>query len=149
MPTDLPIRDPENKAIRNGLVRCLEAMGRNKETVALLDELIRDHPDDPAYWLTQVNSLNQLGEHRKAVANLEILHRTRKATAPALLLLGDLYLNLELPTRAFIAYKAALDLEGNLPPGHYIRAATHLADQKAHEEADKFTAAFRKSTPAC
>ena len=50
------VRDPENKAIRNGLVRCLEAMGRNKETVALLDELIRDHPDDPAYWLTQVNS---------------------------------------------------------------------------------------------
>jgi len=138
------VRDPENKAIRNGLVRCLEAMGRHKETVALLDELIRDHPDDPAYWLTQVNSLNQLGEHRKAVANLEILHRTGKATAPALLLLGDLYLNLELPTRAFIAYKAALDLEGNLPPSHYIRAATHLADQKAHEEADKFTAAIQK-----
>ena len=66
---------------------------------------------------TQVNSLNQLGEHRKAVANLEILHRTG---LPPAYLLGDLY-NLELPARAFIAYKAALDLEGNLPPSHYIQ----------------------------
>jgi len=136
------VRDPANKAIRNGLVRCLEAMGRHEETVALLDELIRDNPGDPAYWLTQVNSLNQLGEHRKAVANLEILRRTGKASGPALLLLGDLYLNLDLPAQAFDAYKTALELEGSLPPSHYIRAATHLANQKAYDEATLFATAI-------
>jgi tetratricopeptide (TPR) repeat protein len=138
------VRDPENKAVRNGLVRCLEAMGRFEETIAVLDELIRENPTDPAYWLTQVNSLNQLGEHRKAVANLEILRRMNQATGPALLLLGDLYLNLELPVRAYGAYKTALDLEGNLPPAHYIRAATHLTNQKAIEEAVVFTAEIQK-----
>jgi tetratricopeptide (TPR) repeat protein len=138
------VRDPENKAVRNGLVRCLEAMGRFEETIAVLDELIRENPADPAYWLTQVNSLNQLGEHRKAVANLEILRRMNQATGPALLLLGDLYLNLELPVRAYGAYKTALDLEGSLPPAHYIRAATHLTNQKAIGEAVDFTAEIQK-----
>ena len=138
------VRDPENKAIRNGLVRCLEAMGRYEETIALLDELIRDNPTDPAYWLTQVNSLNQIGEYRKAVANLEILLRTNRATGPSLLLLGDLYLNLELPSRAYGAYKAAFNLKGSLPPSRYIRAATHLANQKALEEATRFANDIQK-----
>ena len=81
------------------------------------------------------------------MANLKFF-TVQEKLPPPYWLLGDLY-RLELPTRAFIAYEAALDLEGNLPPSHYIRAAAHLADQKAHEEADKFTAAIQKSTPAC
>lgn len=128
-------RDPDNLAIQNGLIRCLEAMGRYEETVALLDELIHKNPDDPAYWLTQVNSLNQLGQYRRAVANIEILRRMNKASEPALLLLGDLYLNLELPIHAHDAYASALQLKGNLPPKHFIRAATQLANQNAYERA--------------
>lgn len=132
-------RDPENVAIQNGLIRCLEAMDRYKETVALLDELIDKNPEDPAYWLTQVNSLNQLGQYRRAIANIEILRRMNKASEPALLLLGDLYLNLELPKLAQDAYASALQLKGNLPPKHFIRAATQLANQSAFELAISYT----------
>jgi tetratricopeptide (TPR) repeat protein len=127
------VRDPENLAIQNGLIRCLEAMGRYEETVGLLDELIRKNPTDPAYWLTQVNSLNQLGQHRRAIANIEILRRMNKASEPALLLLGDLYLNMELPKLAEDAYSAALQLKGNLSPRHFIRAASQLANQNAYD----------------
>ncbi len=127
------VRDPENVAIQNGLVRSLEAMGRYEETIALLDELIHKNPNDPAYWLTQVNSLNQLGQYRKAIANIEVLRRMGKATEPALLLLGDLYLNVELPARAHDAYASALQLKGNLPPSHFIRAATQLANQNSFD----------------
>ena len=125
------VRDPENVAIQNGLVRCLEAMGRYEETISLLDELLHKNPTDPAYWLTQVNSFNQLGQYRKAIANIEVLRRMGKATEPSLLLLGDLYLNVELPTRAHEAYASALQLKGNLPPSHFIRAATQLANQNS------------------
>ena len=128
-------RDPDNLAIQNGLIRCLEAMGRYEETIALLDELIHKNPEDPAYWLTQVNSLNQLGQYRRAIANIEILRRMNKTSEPALLLLGDLYLNLELPQHAHDAYASALQLKGNLPPKHFIRAATQLANQNAFERA--------------
>ncbi len=132
------VRDPTSRAIRNGLVRCLEGMGRYQETIALLDELILENPAEQAYWLTQVNSLNQVGQEHRAIANLEILRRMNRATGPSLLLLGDLYLNLELPDRAYRAYETALDLDGNLPPAHYIRAANHLASQNATEAASRF-----------
>ncbi len=132
------VRDPGNTAIQNGLVRCLEAMGRHKEVISLLDELIYKNPGDTAYWLTQVNSLNQTGEHRRAIANIEMLRRTGKASGPSLLVLGDLYLNLELPTRAHEAYSAAMETQGNLPPGHFIRAAIQLANQNAYELAIQY-----------
>ena len=132
------VRDPGNTAIQNGLVRCLEATGRHEEAIALLDELIYQNPGDSAYWLTQVNALNQTGEHRRAIANIELLRRTGKATGPSLLLLGDLYLNIDLPSRAHEAYSAALEIQGNLPPGHFIRAATQLANQNAYELAAQY-----------
>ena len=100
--------------------------------------MILENPAEQAYWLTQVNSLNQVGQEHRAIANLEILRRMNRATGPSLLLLGDRYLNLELPDRAYGAYESALDLDGNLPPSHYIRAANHLATQNATEAASRF-----------
>jgi tetratricopeptide (TPR) repeat protein len=96
--------DPNNTDWKEGLLRiCMEG-NQYARAEALVKKLIKDHPQESRYWLTEANIL--LAENRKveAMVLLEAASATTVAGPDELTLLGDLYVSQHLPTEAIATY---------------------------------------------
>lgn len=99
---------PDRFDFRRGQAHCLLMTQAHLPAIALFDELLQEMPDETAFWLAQANAFLALGETEKAIANLQIVADSTSASRQSLSLLGDLYLNEDLPHLAIQCYRQAL-----------------------------------------
>ncbi|MBO93521.1 MAG: hypothetical protein CMI32_01300 [Opitutales bacterium] len=142
------LRDPNGQDAHNGLVNCLLETDRHAEAIAMLDELIEEHPEQSFYWRAQTNAFVELEKYRQAAINLETLRRMEELDLRGHLLLGDLYHNLDLHQLALSAYRDALALRNDLDAGRFIRVARILVERGSYAEGfdylDRIEAKFKQ-----
>ena len=117
---------PGVKDWKIGLARCLLQTQQYTDAIALLDTLIRNEPDNADFWLLQSNAYLGKNESLAAAQNLEIVRRMGKAKLETLTLLGDIYMNNELPDLALDAYLAASYKADKKDINTILRAASLL-----------------------
>jgi Flp pilus assembly protein TadD len=137
--------EPENLEFKLGLVKCSIATANYDYALALLDELLKEHPERDTLWTLQANLYIQKEQPAKAVISLEMLRRAGKAGAASLYLLGDLYMAQESRDLALESYLAALAKDDGANPAKALRAAQILVSRSAWAEAGQLFAKIRQS----
>ncbi|MHB9009355.1 MAG: tetratricopeptide repeat protein [Limisphaerales bacterium] len=127
--------EPDNLDFQLGLVKCHLATANYEAAHALLGELLAKYPEKESLWALQARLYVQRNDLPNATVSYEILRRLGKATAPDLMLLGDIYMTREAPELALSAYLAALEQEGGQDLTRALRAAEILTSRGAWEEA--------------
>ena len=130
--------EPRHKDYLCLKAQSLRLVGRNAESIALLESLILEHPDDAGVWLVYGILLRELGEQARAID----AYRRAVAAQPGF---GEAYWALaNLKTFRF----DAADLESMqrqlAHSGARARSRTHFefALGKAFEDANQFAASF-------
>jgi tetratricopeptide (TPR) repeat protein len=130
---------PTSLQWQQGKLRCLMDLSRFNEAAGLLEEMILADSGNKNYWTWQANAFLSEKEMSKAGANLEILKRLGKADAPALGLLGDIYLNEGMTEMALENYLLAADQE-DLSAARLVRTAQGFANRRLWDEASTYLA---------
>ncbi len=128
-----------------GLARCLLQTEQYADAIALFDTLLKKTPDNADYWLLQSNAY--LGNNRSLAAaqNIEIVRRMGKAELGTLTLLGDIYMNNELPDLALDAYIAASYKATKKDFAAILRAASLFNRSGNNEQATAMISRIRES----
>ncbi|MBC8095730.1 MAG: tetratricopeptide repeat protein [Akkermansiaceae bacterium] len=137
--------EPENVDLKLGAVKCAISTANYDYALALLEELIRLHPERDNLWALQANIYIQKEQPAKAAITLETLRRLGKATPQNLYLLGDLYMAQEAPDLALMAYLEGLDKDGGQNLAKALRPAQILVSRGAWEEARQLFARLRSA----
>jgi tetratricopeptide (TPR) repeat protein len=135
--------EPENFEARLGLVRSAVATASYDHALALLDEMLRQHPGRDTLWTLQANLFIQKDQPAKAAVSLEMLRRLGKATPANLFLLGDLYMTQEARDLALAAYLEGVEADRGQSLAKALRPAQILVGRGAHEEAKVLLARIR------
>jgi tetratricopeptide (TPR) repeat protein len=85
------LSQPETAEWKAGVAQCLQNLNARDEAVAMLDEVIRQRPDEASYASLQASILIELGRQEEAVKALELPRRLGKLDGEGLLLLADLH----------------------------------------------------------
>ena len=136
---------PEVKDWKIGLTRCLLQTEQYTDAIALLDTLLKNEPDNTDYWLLQSNAYLGKNDSLAAAKNLEIARRMGKAQLETLTLLGDIYMNNELPDLALNAYLAASDKATKGDFKAILRAASLLNRSGNNDQATAMVSRIRDS----
>lgn len=128
--------DPGSIEWQIGRAQCLYAMERHREAASAYDEILLAQPTRDDVWLMQANSWLALDKPETAAANIEVVRRLGRVTPEALLLLGDIHLNHNLPRLAARAYAEAISAQRPPRPADSLRAASLLADRAAWDETE-------------
>ena len=140
------IDEPDNDDWKLNLARCLLQQDKYKDAIGIINELLDKDPEDKQLWLLQGNAFLGLGQIDKAAGNLEILRRMGKADTPALLHLGDIYMNKQMTVLAYGAYDDALKAkEGKKDVDEFLRSADSLMNFAAHGLAQKLISSIRRA----
>lgn len=86
------LSQPESTQWKAGVAQCLQNLDAQVEAVALLDEVIRQRPEESSYAVLQASILMELERSEEAVKALELPRRLGRLDADGLLLLADLHL---------------------------------------------------------
>lgn len=124
----LMMSDVDNTLYRNwrqGLVQSYFKQRRYADAAAMLGTLIDETPNDAKLWLFQGNAYIGLGDAKRAAENFQIAYQLGGADAPALLTLGDIYVNDGLAEDAVDRYLAAIELDTGKAP-RTLRGARSL-----------------------
>lgn len=127
--------EPDNVDFKLGLVKCSVATANYDHALALLDELIQQHPERESLWTLQANVYIQKEQPAKAAISLEMLRRLGKATPQSLFLLGDLYMTREARDLALSAYLEATAKDDGKQVAKALRAVEILVSRGAWDEA--------------
>jgi tetratricopeptide (TPR) repeat protein len=127
---------PEVEDWKIGLARCLLQTEQYTDAIALFDTLIKESPNNADYWILQSNAYLGKNDSLAAAQNLEIVRRMGKAELETLTLLGDIYMNNELPDLALDAYLAASDRAKQKDFKAILRAASLLNRSGNNEQAN-------------
>ncbi|MCC5833252.1 MAG: tetratricopeptide repeat protein [Opitutales bacterium] len=127
---------PNIREFRQLLGQVLLNQERYQEAVAIFSELLMEQPDNTTFWILQSNSFVALDMIDEAAVNLEIIRSMGAANSPALMLLGDIYMNREMVIEAAQVYREAIALDpSSTQLTYYIRSAETLNNYAAYEEA--------------
>ena len=137
--------EPENVDFKLGLVKCAVATANYDHALALLDELLQQHPERDNLWTLHANIYIQKEQPAKAAVSLEMLRRLGAASAQNLFLLGDLHMSQDARELALSAYLEAVEKDGgeNLPKA--LRPAQILVSRGAWDEAKVLFARIRST----
>lgn len=86
------LSQPESAQWKAGVAQCLQNLNARDEAVALLDEVIRQFPEEASYAGLQASLLVELERPEDAVKALELPRRLGSLSAEGLLTLGELHL---------------------------------------------------------
>jgi tetratricopeptide (TPR) repeat protein len=137
--------EPENLDFKLGLVKCAVSTDNYDYALALLDELIKQHPERDSLWTLQANVFIQKEQPVKAAVSLETLRRLGKATPQNLFLLGDLYMTQESRDLALAAYLEAVEKDGGQNLAKALRPAQILVSRGAWDEARQLFTKIRST----
>ncbi len=118
----------------NGLINCLDQAGRYVEALNLLDELLKNDPQNTRYLQARASALGSLGKEKEAAVTLDLLRRMGALKTQELVILGDLYHNLNLYNLSLDAYQEALARNNKLSLPQYIRIAQTLIQRFSYQE---------------
>ncbi|TVR48474.1 MAG: tetratricopeptide repeat protein [Puniceicoccaceae bacterium] len=139
--------DAKTRDWKLGLARSLLEQQKYVEGAALLEELIKETPDERDLWLFQANAFLGLDQPLRAATNYEIVRRMGQATPESLMLLGDIYMNDDMRDLALDAYLEAIELAPDQPIERPVRAAETLTIRGAHDQAERMIARIRETYP--
>ena len=105
--------------------------------------MITDNPDNTDYWILQSNAYLGLDESLKAARNLEVVQRLDKADIQTLSLLGDIYMNNEMPDIALNAYLLAAELAQDKDLNLLIKSAKALTLTLNYKQAETIITKIR------
>lgn len=125
---------PGSKDGLNGLINCLDQAGRYVEVLNLLDELLESDPQNSRYLEVRASALGSLGKEKEAAVTLDLLRRMGALRTQELVILGDLYHNLNLYDLSLDAYQEALARTNKLSLSQYIRIAQNLIQRSSYQE---------------
>jgi tetratricopeptide (TPR) repeat protein len=125
---------PGSKDGLNGLINCLDQAGRYVEVLNLLDELLESDPQNSRYLQARASALGSLGKEKEAAVTLDLLRRMGALRTQELVILGDLYHNLNLYDLSLDAYQEALARTNKLSLSQYIRIAQTLIQRSSYQE---------------
>lgn len=137
------LMQPEVVDWKLGLARCLLEMGQYSDAVAIFETLIKNDPNNTDYWVLQSNAYLGLDESLKAARNLEVVQRLNKADIQTLSLLGDIYMNNEMPDLALNAYLLAAELAQDEDLDLLIKSAKVLTLTVNYEQAETIIGKIR------
>ncbi len=86
------ISEPDTADWKAGIAQCLQNLNARDEAAALLDEVIRQRPQESSYAVLQASIFLDLGRSDDAVKSLELPRRLALLDPDGLLLLADLHL---------------------------------------------------------
>ena len=134
---------PDSLDFRRGQAQCLLMTQQHLAAVALFDELIAENPSESQFWLAQANSYLALDRQDDAIANLEIVADAGKVTWDSLVMLGDLYLNEDVPHLALAAYRRAVQETVPLNWSAALRPLNYLVGRRLFTEARDYLGLIR------
>ncbi|MCF6310967.1 MAG: tetratricopeptide repeat protein [Verrucomicrobiales bacterium] len=102
------LTQPSQREWQVGQAQALLALKRPQQAVAIFHQLIDEDPSDLRLWLSQADNWIALQRPVDAIVNLEFAYRADELTAEAILSLGHLYLQNQLPDLAVRRYQVAL-----------------------------------------
>ena len=130
------ILSPNSIDIRNGIITCLISQNRYLEAISFIDEVASDHPDQKGYWLSYIAAYDGMAEKEEMAVSYEILRRGLGAGPMDFLRIGDLFLTLKVPRKAYSFYRKALLNEGGVEPKYAIRSINRLASLGYYQKAN-------------
>jgi len=133
--------NPTNREWRIGKAEALMRTERYREAIAEFKQLIQEQPTRNAYYTSIANAYLSLGDTDLAARYLEVLRRRGEAKAPALSLLGDIYINDGLSKLALKAYIEAIN-SGELSTSKSIRSLKALLQRGFYDDAGVYLAAL-------
>lgn len=98
----------ERPEARYGLARCFMIQERYTECAYVMQELVREAPDESDYWGLLADVWRAADQADKALTALETARRLEAMTPRMYAMLGDLYIQRGHARRAAKAYRAAL-----------------------------------------
>lgn len=138
------LSQPESVQWKTGVAQCLQNLDAEVEAVALLDEVIRQRPEEGSYALLQASMLMELGRAEDAVKALELPRRLGRLDPDGLLLLGDLHLRAGREEVASVLVDEAFGEDAKPDEGRVLATLASAARGEAWELAD---ALIEKATP--
>lgn len=105
------LSQPETAEWKAGVAQCLQNLNARDEAVAMLDEVIRQRPEEASYASLQASILIELGRQEEAVKALELPRRLDRLDGEGLLLLAELHLRGQRPVDAREVVGEAFALE--------------------------------------
>lgn len=102
------VYEPESRDWRLGQLKALQNLRQYEDVEAIIYRYIQENPSEPEFWLQQANAFIAQRKYAEAAANFEIVDLLGGADREMLVLLGDIYVNLNAPTLALAPYNKAL-----------------------------------------
>ncbi len=139
------LAQPDTRDWKLGLGRALLAIEKHEEAAALFGGLIQQNPEDASAWLLQANAFLKLDQPMAAAVNLESVRMLGQADRSSLVLLGDIYMNEQMPDMAKDAYLAVIESdEGASEFATAYRAAELLVRTQSYAQAAEVVASIEK-----
>ncbi|MBB5352826.1 tetratricopeptide (TPR) repeat protein [Haloferula luteola] len=101
------VSEPDAVEWKAGVAQCLQQLEAQDEAVALLDEVIRERPEEASYAVLQASLLIELGRISDAVKTLELPRRLERLDGDGLVLLAELNLREQRPEEAMSRLEGA------------------------------------------
>lgn len=120
------VYEPESRDWRLGQLKALQQLRKYDEVEGIIYRYIDENPTEPEFWLQQANAFIAQQKYAEAAANFEIVKLLGGADSEMLVLLGDIYINLNAPTLALEPYGTALD-SGNVEASEALDLAKTLS----------------------
>ncbi len=127
---------PEDRALRLGLLSCLIEQDRYAEAVPWARQELAIEPDKREFWGLLANAELAADQRERALRLLECAHRLGAADPAMLAVLGDLYLDQELPEPALACYREAALLD-HAPVGRLLAGFEALVLSRNLAEASR------------
>jgi len=102
------VYEPDSRDWRLGQLKALQNLRKYDEVEGIIYRYIQDNPNEPEFWLQQANAFIAQRKYSEAAANFEIVDLMNASDEDMLILLGDIYVNLDAPTLALAPYEKAL-----------------------------------------
>lgn len=141
------LTQPDEKQWKLGEAQALLALKHPREAASLFQSLIAASPDEIPIWLAQADAWTELDDTDLATANLEIVHRAGALEPNALLSLGHLYLQKNLPDLALERYRAALASAAPPAPSRAVEALELFLSQSDWSRAKEYVTALETVPP--
>lgn len=139
------LMQPEVLDWKTGLAQCLLEMGQYQDAVVAIQTLIDEDPSNTDYWILQSNAYLGLDQTLKAASNLEVVKRLGKSDLNILSLLGDIYMNNEMPELALVAYLEAINLAKETNLDTLVHSAELFTRLGNYKEAESFINEIRSN----
>ena len=131
------VYEPDSRDWRLGQLKALQQLRNYAEVENIIYRYIDENPAEPEFWLQQANAFIAQRKYEEAAANFEIVKLLGGGDAEMLVLLGDIYVNLNAPTLALEPYGTALD-SGNVDADEALSLAKTLSRRLPAQELKDF-----------